>query len=132
MNAYARYLFGVAAAANLLVAGAMSVGQGPFVAVLGLDLIVGTNVVLVDLAAVLIGAFGYGYARIALDPVRFRPLIAIGAWGKLAAVATVLLGAIAGPHLWRLFALVSGDVVFALLFLDYLRRTPPGGARSPR
>jgi hypothetical protein len=80
--------------------------------------------VLVDLAAVLIAAFGYGYARIAADPVRFRPLIAIGAWGKLAAVATVLVGALSVPHLWPLFALVSGDVVFALLFYDYLRRTP--------
>ena len=128
MIAHARWLFGIAAGASLLVAGAMSLGQSLFVVVLRLDPIVGTNVVLVDLAAVLIGAFGYGYARIAFDPARYRPLIAIGAWGKLAAVATVLLGAIIGPHLWRLFALVSGDVVFAVLFLDYLRRTAPAGA----
>jgi len=124
MTTYARWLFGVAAAANLLVAASMSLGQRWFVALLGLDPIAGTNVVLVDLAAVLIAAFGYGYARIALDPVRFRPLIALGAWGKLAAVATVLFGALTVPHLWRLLALISGDVAFALLFLDYLRRTP--------
>ena len=123
MSAYARWLFGIAAAANLLVAASMSLGQRWFVALLGLDPITGTNVVLIGLAAVLIAAFGYGYARIALDPVRFRSLIALGAWGKLAAVATVLLGAITGPHLWRLFALIGGDVPFALLFLDYLRRT---------
>jgi hypothetical protein len=127
MSAYARWLFGVAAVANLLVAAAMSLGQRWFVAVLGLDPITGTNVVLVDLAAVLIGAFGYGYGRIALDPVRFRPLVALGAWGKLAAVATVLVGALAIPHLWRLFALIGGDLVFAALFLDYLRRTPAEG-----
>ncbi len=126
MTNYARWLFGIAAAANLLVAASMSLGQRWFVALLGLDPITGTNVVLVDLAAVLIAAFGYGYPRIALDPVRFRPLMALGAWGKLAAVATVLAGALAVPHLWRLFALVSGDVVFALLFLDYLRRKPAG------
>ncbi len=124
MSAYARWLFGVAAAANVLVAAAMSLGQRWFVKVLGLDPITGTNVVLVDLAAVLIGAFGYGYGRIALDPVRFRPLVALGAWGKLAAVATVLVGALTIPHLWRLFALIGGDLVFAALFLDYLRRTP--------
>jgi|HubBroStandDraft_1064217.scaffolds.fasta_scaffold522536_2 hypothetical protein len=122
-RSYVRWLFGVAAGANLLVAGTMSLGQGLFVTVLALDPITGTSVVLVDLAAVLIGAFGYGYARIALDPVGFRPPIAIGAWGKLAAVATVLVGALSLTHLWRLFALVSGDVPFALLFLDYLRRT---------
>jgi hypothetical protein len=122
MSTYARWLFGVAVAANLLVAAAMSLGQRWFVTVLGLDPITGTSVVLVDLAAVLIAAFGYGYARIALDPVRYRPLIALGAWGKLAAVATVLVGALAIPHLWRLFALIGGDLVFAALFLHYLRR----------
>jgi hypothetical protein len=124
MTNYARWLFGIAAAANLLVAASMSLGQRWFVTLLGLDPITGTNVVLTDLAAVLIAAFGYGYARIAVDPAGFRPLIALGAWGKLAAVATVLVGALSVPHLWRLFALISGDVVFALLFLDFLRRNP--------
>jgi hypothetical protein len=123
MSAYARWLFGIAAAANLLVAASMSVGQRLFVAALALDPISGTNVILVDLAALLIATFGYGYARIALDPRRLRPLIGIGAIGKLAAVALVLFGAIADPRLWRLFALISGDVLFAGLFLDYLRRT---------
>jgi len=122
MSGYARWLFGIAAAANLLVAAAMSLGQSWFVAVLGLDPIAGTNVVLVDLAAVLIAGFGYGYARIALDPVRYRPLIAVGALGKLAAVATVFAGALSIPHLWRLFALIGGDLAFAALFFDYLRR----------
>jgi hypothetical protein len=127
MRAYARWLFGIAAAANLLVAASMSLGQRWFAALLGLDPITGTNIVLVDLAAVLIAAFGYGYVGIALDPVRFRPLIALGAWGKLAAVATVLVGALSIPHLWRLLALISGDGPFAVLFLDYLRRTAVAG-----
>jgi len=123
MNSYARWLFGVSAAANLLVAAAMSLGQPWFVAVLGLDPITGTNVVLVDLAAVLIAGFGYGYARIALDPVGCRPLIAVGALGKAAAVATAFVGALTIPHLWRFAGLISGDLVFAALFWDYLRRT---------
>jgi len=123
MKAYAQWLFGIAAVANLTVAAAMSAGQGWFVAVLGLDPITGTNVVLVDMAAVLIAGFGYGYARIALDPVSFRPLIGVGALGKTAAVATVLVGALTIPHLWRLFGLIAGDLAFAALFWDYLRRT---------
>jgi hypothetical protein len=127
MTVYVRWLFVVAAGSNFSVAAAMSLGQRWFVAVLGLDPIAGTNVVLVDLAALLIGAFGYGYACIARDPVRFRPLVAIGAWGKLAAVAMVLVGALTTPHLWRLFALIGGDLVFAALFLDYLRRTRADG-----
>ena len=129
MNAYARWLFGIAAAATLMVAAAMSVGQGWFVALLALDPISGTNVVLVDLAAVLIAGFGYGYARVALDPARFRPLIAIGALGKLAAVVTVLVGALTMLHLWRLFGLIGGDLVFAALFINYLRRTRPQATR---
>jgi hypothetical protein len=123
MTAYGRWLFGMAAAANLLVAASMSVAQRCFVAILALDPITGTNVILVDLAALLIATFGYGYACIALDLPRFRPLIGIGSLGKLAAVGLVLFGALTDPNLWRLFALVSGDVVFAGLFLDYLRRT---------
>jgi hypothetical protein len=60
--------------------------------------------------------------------VRFRPLIGVGALGKLGAVALVLFGALANPQLWRLFALISGDLAFAGLFFDYLRRTE---ARKP-
>ena len=123
MTGYARWLFGLAAAANVAVAALMAPAQRLFTDLLGLDPITGTNTVIADLAAVLIAGFGYGYARIALDPLRFRPFIHVGALGKLAAVATVLAGALAVPHLWRLFGLISGDLVFALLFLDYLRRT---------
>ena len=122
MKGYARWLFGLAAAANLAVAAALSLGQGWFRARLGLDPIVGTNKVLVDLAAELIAMFGLGYAWIAVDPSQ-RALIWLGAIGKAGAVALVLAGALANPHLWRFFLLVSGDLVFAALFLDFLRRT---------
>jgi hypothetical protein len=123
---YARWLFGLAAAANLAVAAAMSIGQGWFVALLRLDTIGGTNALLVDLAAELIAVFGIGYAWVAFEP-RQRALIVLGAVGKAAAVAMVLAGALANPHLWRFFALISGDLVFAGLFLHYLRRTRGDG-----
>jgi hypothetical protein len=119
---YARWLFGLAALANLAVAAAMSLGQGWFQTRLGLDPIAGTNGVLVDLAAELIAVFGMGYGWIAIDPSQ-RALIWLGATGKAAAVALVLAGALANPHLWRFFGLVSGDLLFAALFLDFLRRT---------
>ncbi|HVN01390.1 MAG TPA: hypothetical protein VMT68_14365 [Caulobacteraceae bacterium] len=122
MRLYARWLFGLAAGANLAVAAAMSLGQGWFQSSLGLDPIGGTNAVLVDLAAELIAMFGVGYAWIALDP-RQRALVWLGAGGKAAAVALVLVGALANPHLWRFFELISGDLAFAALFLDFLRRT---------
>ena len=123
VDRHARWLFGFAAAANIVVAAAMSIGQRWFVALLGLDPVAGSNVILVAMAGLLVGLFGCGYVWVALDPVRYRPLIPLGAVGKLAAVALTLGGALAMPHLWRFLALVSGDFVLAVLFLDYLRRT---------
>jgi len=128
LASYARWLFGLAAAANLMVAAWLALAQGLFVAVLRLDPISGSNVVITDLAAVLIATFGYGYLRIALDAARFRPLIHVGAVGKLAAVATVAASAIVVPHVLVLLSFMSGDAVFAALFLDYLRRTRPPGS----
>jgi len=127
LTSYARWLFGAAAAANLIVAAWLALAQDLFVAVLRLDPISGSNIVIADLAAVLIAAFGYGYLRIALDPLGFRPLIHIGALGKLAAVATVVAGAVLIPHLWPLVAFLSGDAILGVLFVDYLRRTRPPG-----
>jgi hypothetical protein len=126
MKTYARGLFGLAAFANLAVAGLFLFAKAPLVALLGLDPITGTNLVFVNLAAILIAAFGYSYARIAADPARFRLLIHLGAAGKLAAVVVAAIGAAENPHAIRLAALISGDAIFAALFLDYLRRT---GAR---
>jgi hypothetical protein len=123
MRSYARGLFGLAAVANLAVACVFLFAKAPLVALLGLDPITGTNLVFVNLAAVLIAAFGYGYARIAADPVVFRPLIHLGAAGKLAAVAVAAIGALQNPHALRLAILIGGDAIFAALFLDYLRRT---------
>jgi len=123
MKTYARWLFGAAAVANLGFAVVLVVGKVQLAALFGLDPIAGTNIVFANLAAALIAAFGYGYARIALDPIGFRPLIHLGAGGKLVAVAVAWIAAARDPHAVRLAALISGDAVFAVLFLDYLRRT---------
>lgn len=123
MPTYSRWLFGLAAAANLAVAAWILFARGRFVQLFDLDPITGTNIVLTNLAAVLIAGFGYGYVRIALDPVRFRPLVHIGALGKLAAVAVAVSAVVWDRGAMRLAILVSGDLVFAALFVDYLRRT---------
>jgi hypothetical protein len=127
MNRYPRWLFSVAAAANFAVAGWILFAKPLFVALLCLDPITGTNVVVANLAAVLIGGFGYGYARIAADPARFRPLIHVGAVGKLAAVFVVAAAAVFDRRALRLALLIGGDTLFAALFFDYLRRS----GRSP-
>ncbi len=125
MKRYARWVFGLAGTGNLLAAAAMTLGQAPFVDWMGLDRPTGTNAILFALVGLLVGLFGAGHWQVALDPDRFRPLIWLGIVGKLAAAGLTLAGALAMPHLWRFFALVSGDIVLAILFADYLRRSRP-------
>ena len=123
MTRYASWLFGISAATNLAVSAAL-LAFGTFVAQrLALDPIVGTNVVLFNFAGATIGLFGYAYIRIALDPVRFRSLIHVTAIGKLLAFLSAALPWLAGVVSSRLSMLLSADVVFAILFFDYLRRT---------
>ena len=123
MMHYARWLFGISAATNIAVSGAILI-FGTFVARrLALDPITGTNVVLFNFAGLLIGLFGYAYIRVALDPARFRPLIHVTAIGKLLAFLSAALPWLSGIVSSRLPMLLSADVVFAILFFDYLRRT---------
>jgi hypothetical protein len=122
MKTYARWLFGVAASFNAAVGLFVLFGPNLFAQLAHLDPIAGTNRLLAALTGGFIALFGYAYARIALDPVRFRPFIGFGAIGKLSAVAimsALWLTGIIGPVVP---ALGSGDLVFAALFLDYLRR----------
>ena len=124
MKIYARWLFGTAAFFNLLVGFNLVVlrywVQTPL---LHLDPISGTNLVLANLAGLLVGSFGYAYARVAADPVKFRPYIHLGAIGKLLALAGVVWPWWIGAVSWTLPALVSVDLIYAILFLDFLRRT---------
>jgi hypothetical protein len=124
MKSYARWLFGTAAFFNIAVALDLLVLRYWFPSpLLPLDPIHGTNLVLANLAGVLAGSFGYAYARIAGDPVRFRPYIHLGAIGKLLAVASAVWPWAVGAVPWQLPALTSLDLIYALLFFDYLRRT---------
>ena len=123
MNTYARRLFSVAAVFNFAVAGAALFARDALTAMLGLDPATGTNVAFVDITALMIGVFGYSYACVAYDSHKYRPYVSLGVIGKLLVVA-------AASWLWlrsvipsQLPALAAGDLVFAALFLDYLRRT---------
>jgi len=71
----------------------------------------------------MIGVFGWAYLRIAQDPRRFRPFIELGVIGKVLAVTVTTLPWLRGQIGPQLPLLVSGDLVYAALFLDFLRRT---------
>ena len=123
MDGYARWLFGIAAAANVSVGLSLLFLRRQVAPLLQLDPLAGTNLVFFYLAGTLIVTFGYAYLRIALDPHRWRPVISLGVIGKLLAVGSASWAWLAGDVGGRLPLLLSGDVVFALLFVDYLRRT---------
>lgn len=91
MKTYERWLFGISAVFNLCVAAALLFLRTWIGPLLKLDPITGTNFVLIDFTGAMIALFGYGYIRIALDPVRFRPLIPIFTAGKLLALACAIL-----------------------------------------
>ncbi len=120
----APWLFGVAAAFNVAVGIGLLFLRPWLAPLLGLDPIAGTNLVLIDLAGGLILLFGYAYARVAMDPTRYRPYIPLGIGGKLVAVVSAAAPWLAGEISWRLPLLAGGDLVFAALFLAYLRRAP--------
>jgi hypothetical protein len=122
-DSYARTLFGVAAFFNFAVAAALLFLRPSFASLVALDPVAGTNLVFVYMTAFLIATFGYAYARIAQDARRYRPFIELGAIGKLLAVAAVTGPWLAGEVRWQLPLIVSGDLVFAVLFIDFLRRT---------
>jgi hypothetical protein len=124
MTAYGRKLFGIAAAFNFTVALGLLFLRPTLTPLLGLDPIAGTNLVLLYLVVALVATFGYVYLRTALDPLRSRAMIEVGAIGKLLAVIAVSVPWLAGEVSWQLPALVGGDAVFAALFFDFLRRAP--------
>ena len=123
MNGYARWLFGIAGLFNLVVGAALVFARTWLVPMLQLDPIGGTNSVLANLTGMFVALFGYAYLCIAADPARYRPYIALGAAGKLLAVICVLVPWWTGAVPATLPILVACDFVFALLFVDVLRRT---------
>ena len=125
MDSYARKLFGTAALFNFSVALGLLFLRPQLAPLIRLDPVAGTNLVFLYVAAFLVATFGYAYLRIAQDPRRFRPFVELGAIGKLLAVAATTWPWLAGEVGWRLPLLAGADLVFAVLFIDFLRRTRP-------
>jgi hypothetical protein len=123
MDSYGRKLFAIAAAFNFVVAGLLLFLSGGLFPLLGLDPVAGANLTLPYVAAALIASYGYAYACLAYDARKYRVYIPLGVIGKLMAFAVVGWLWRSGDVTWRMPGFASGDLIFALLFLDYLRRT---------
>lgn len=120
-----RTLFFVAAAFNALVALAL-VLPGDFAWNL-LGLLRPEKMLFVHLFAVMVAAFGLAYFWIARNPGGKRVLIELAIIGKLAVFGVALAHGLAGTAPMSLALLASGDLVFAALFFDFLRRHPQLG-----
>jgi hypothetical protein len=124
MPTHAPRLFAIAAIFNFAIALALMFGRALLGPLLKLEPAAGSNALLIDVAAVLIATFGYAYLRAGGDPQRFRPYIVLGVIGKLLVVAVACAHLASGSVAWPLPALASGDLLFAGLFLHYLRGRP--------
>jgi hypothetical protein len=88
---------------------------------LGVDPLSSSQLIYVDLCALLVVGFGVGYALGGADLARFWPFISLGVVGK-AGVAAIALAYFATGNTGPLVLLLaSGDAVFAVLFVRLLR-----------
>jgi hypothetical protein len=90
---------------------------------LQLDPIGGTNLVQANLTGMFVALFGYAYLRIAADSGEVRPYIHLGALGNLLLVVRVPVPWLMSTVPVNLPMLIAADFGFAVLFLDFLRRT---------
>jgi hypothetical protein len=136
MRSYARCLFLSAGFVNIVVAAVLLLRRSWLAPFAHLDPISGTNLVLLNLTSCFIALFGYAYFRIAFDPVTFRSYIHFSAAGKLMAFVAAAVPWLMGIVAANLPLLLLVDVLFAFVFIDYLRRTRgtnlDGAARPDR
>ncbi|KRC53323.1 MULTISPECIES: hypothetical protein [unclassified Nocardioides] len=91
-----------------------------------------TDTVFSHIGIAAIGLFGVGYWMAGGSPDRNRGIVQLGLAGKVLVVAIVAGHLVDGTANGRLTAVVSGDVVFSLLFAWYLVATRvPAPARPP-
>lgn len=122
-SSYTRLLFSVAALFNLVVALVLLTASAQMGALLNLGAATPGSVVLSNLSGAFVGLFAYAYARVAMDPRLYRAYVELGAIGKMLVLPAAGIPWALGYIGWELPLLACGDLVFALLFWDWLRRT---------
>ena len=88
---------------------------------LGVDAPSASQLLYVDLTALLVVGFGVGYVLGGRDLERFWPFLSLGALGKAGVAALALLYFVSGDTGALVMLLAAGDAVFAVLFVRLLR-----------
>ena len=117
------WLFSSAAIFNAVICLSLFFAPHAIARWLSLDPVTGSNLMILNLTAGFIGLFAVAYALVAVDPVAFRVFIPFSIGGKLMAVAIIAEAWLEGSTSWRVSALASGDVLFAIAFWRFLRRS---------
>ena len=123
MIRYSRWLFGSAATFNIAIGSVLLFFASWLGSLLHIDASAGSAMVAVNLAGGFVALFGVAFALVAADPSTYRPYVLLGAVGKIMAVAIVAANCFFGAAPMSVLAIVSGDLVFAALFIDFLRRS---------
>jgi hypothetical protein len=88
---------------------------------LGVDPLSSSQLMYVDLFALLVVGFGIGYTLGGVDLARFWPFISLGVVGKVGVAAIALVYFVTGNTGLLVVLLAAGDAVFAVLFVRLLR-----------
>ena len=123
MDRHAKILFTIAALFNVSIGLTWLFAMPWFVATINMQP-VPNDPVFIHLSAVVVLTFGWGYWRIAQDPVAHRNIIHLGIAGKTMVVMGMMYDFFTGATNWTLPLLVGGDAIFAMLFANYLRLRP--------
>ena len=118
---YASRVFAAAGFFNIVVGTSMFLA--PLLTTRLLGIAPPESFLFMDLASWLILVLGVGYCLTALNPERNRDLMLVGAVGKLMVLPLMLAAWRRGQVGLPGVAAGAGDLVFALLFLDVMRRT---------
>lgn len=116
---YYEGLFKVGGLWNLLAAAIFLVLKGPALAVLGMQ--EPTYTVFYDGFFVAVLLFGIGYYQVGRNLDQNRAVVLLGAIGKVAVFLLFLSGWRRGELPGVVAILGTGDLVFALLFFEFLR-----------
>ncbi|MDP1630032.1 MAG: hypothetical protein Q8L66_01270 [Caulobacter sp.] len=116
-----KIVFALAAAFNFLVGLPLLLAPSAFYAALKQP--IPTDLMSLQTSALLISVFGVGYAMLAVDPVRNRPIAWLGLLGKAPLPVMVWLQVQAGKAAVSAFQLTLVDLVFAVLFAVFILRT---------
>ena len=112
-------MFYAAAAFNWLMATAIFFGDSLF---MRLGMPIPLNPTGRQTFCLFVAVFGYGYFLIARDPIGNLGLVQVGIVGKLAMFLLFVIDIVAGTLSYRLLIPALGDVLFALLFLEFMLR----------